>query len=739
MRADNRYSKGGSRPISGEMTGPVADPHAETAPAPQPDLAPAPHAETAPALTPAPHPETTHADTGPPSGEQRHPPRRVIDPAHRFAFVVIVLAAAFAAVIAHSGGFHLLAHPPAAYLVYVALVVAGELFVLRFPSRNDDLLLSASSMFAYAAAIRYGPGPAMVALSSAAVVKGFTDRRPPMKTAFNAAQHALTVGLAGLVYQHLGGSTGLVTTGEIPGAVAGALAYLGVNYVLTGTVVALATGAGIFRHLIEGLGVWLPVEGVMLGFSPVVPIVAEHSLLLVPLLLLPFLGVFYSARIALGAEHAAMHDALTGLPNRVLFRARVEQALTLAQHTRQSIVVMVLDLDSFKDVNDTLGHGRGDELLRSISERLRRALRQADLIARLGGDEFGVLVSTDKSQSVSPEVLAERISDALRTPFELCDLWLNVGASIGIARSPDDGTDAEKLIQRADVAMYLAKSAGSGYERYHTDRDPNRPDNLRLLQELREGVGRGELVLHFQPKVSVHDGRVIGAEALVRWNHPTRGLLMPADFIELAERSEVVRSLTLCVVREAARQCVQWRDAGLTFPVAVKISPRSLLDVTLPNDIALALDEEGLPPELLEVEVTESCLISDPDRTADVLGRLNETGVRISIDDFGTGYSSLALLKRLPVDTIKIDRSFVTNLATDLDDQVIVQSTVKLAVGLGLEAVAEGVEDREAWQLLERYGCAQAQGFHVCRPMPAGDLLAWLECHPERIGHTPAL
>jgi diguanylate cyclase (GGDEF)-like protein len=656
-------------------------------------------------------------------------PRR-IDSAHRFAFAVMLAGIGLVAAIAATGGFATLAHPSLAYIIYALLTIGGELFMLRLPSRSNEVLLSASSIFAYATALRFGPGLAMVALGIGALAKGVVDRRPPIKTAFNTAQHTMTVGLAGLVYHHLGGHASVIGSQDLPPALLGALAYLVINYTLTGTVVALATGTRVSSQLFRGFGVWLPVEGVMLCFAPVVPIVAGRSLWMFPLLLVPFLGVYYSAQIALRAEFASMHDALTGLPNRVLFRMRVEQALLRTRHTRERVLVLVLDLDSFKEVNDTLGHGRGDELLCAIAERLRRALREADVVAHLGGDEFGVVVSNLKPNLLTPELLADRIREALDTPFQLADLWVNAQSSIGIAVAPDHGSDAEKLIQCADVAMYQAKTTGTGYARYDAERDPHRPDNLRLVQELREGIGRGELILHYQPKVQISDGEVVGVEALARWKHPTRGLLMPIDFIELAERTELVRSLTLSVVRQAARQTMEWMRAGICVPVAVNLSPRILLDVALATDIAVVLEEEGLPTEMLEVEVTESCLVADPDRTAEVLGRLNETGVQISIDDFGTGYSSLALLKRLPVDTIKIDQSFVANLASDANDMVIVESTVKLALGLGLEVIAEGVESAEAWRLLSRCGCRQAQGFHICRPLPPDELVSWLLHQP---------
>jgi diguanylate cyclase (GGDEF)-like protein len=660
------------------------------------------------------------------------------DPAGRFALAVVGSALAFVGIVGSQNGLALLGHPDLTYILFSAIVILGELFVLRLPSRADDVTLSASSMFAYATAICFGPGPAMASLSVAAVLRGLRLHRPPIKNAFNASQHAITVGLAGLTYQALRSTPLPLAPASLAAALAGALVYLLVNYTLTGTVVALATGAPVRQQLARGFSAWLPVEGVMLGFSPVVAVVADRSLEMLPLLLLPFLGVVYSGRIAFAAEHAAVHDALTDLPNRVLFRARVEQALSRAQHTGDSIVVMVLDLNGFKEVNDTLGHGRGDDLLRAIADRLRRALRGADLVARLGGDEFGVLLTTPSPGGIQPSVLAERISEALETPFQLGDLWVNSGTSIGIAVSPQDGTSAERLLQRADVAMYLAKAANTGFERYDPDRDPNRPDNLRLLQDLRAGIERGELVLHYQPKLSLTDGRVTGTEALARWQHPDRGLLMPGQFIELAERSELLRAVTLCVVRQAARQMNQWRAAGLDLPVAVNLSPRSLLDVTLPADIAAILAEEGLPPELLEVEVTESCLISDPDRTAEVLGRLNATGVRISIDDFGTGYSSLALLKRLPVDAIKIDASFVRNLAQGTDDMAIVESTVRLASGLGITCVAEGVEDGGALDLLTDYGCDEAQGYHLCRPLPPAEVFEWLRQRREPLDLTSA-
>jgi len=396
------------------------------------------------------------------------------------------------------------------------------------------------------------------------------------------------------------------------------------------------------------------------------------------------------------------------------------------RHSRTEIVVMILDLDRFKEVNDTLGHGKGDELLCGIAERLGRALRDVDVVARLGGDEFGVLVTMPEHDAVAVGAVAERIRDALEPPFALGDLWVDAGASIGIASASLHGGEPEALIQQADVAMYLAKESGAGFELYDRARDPNAPERLDLIRDLRQGIEDNQLVLHYQPKIDVATGALTGFEALVRWQHPERGLLPPAEFIDLAERTDAVRGLTLQVIEKALHQVAQWRDAGNEVPVAVNLSARVLLDVALPADIERLLDESGVRPGLLEVELTESSLIADPERSSDILERLNAAGVRVTIDDFGTGYSSLALLRRLPVDAIKIDRSFVDGMTSSPEDHAIVASTIGLAKSLGLGVVAEGVEDALTLDALRDLGCREAQGYYMCRPQPAEDLGAWL-------------
>ncbi|MCW2989814.1 MAG: diguanylate cyclase/phosphodiesterase [Solirubrobacterales bacterium] len=648
------------------------------------------------------------------------------DPVYRFATLVIVLAAGAIALVAGTSGFSALQHPTLKLVIFMTLAVLGELWLMRLPTRTSWTLISASSLFTLATLLVFGPGPALLALGLGSILKDLRAKRPPIKLAFNVAQHVLSVVFAWLVFSALGGDEGTLRAAEIPAAAAAGLMFLFSNSMLTGGVVALATGNPLLLQLKQDLESWLMIEGVMLGCAPIVAVATEHTLLLLPLLTLPFVGVRHSARIAMRSDHAAMHDALTGLPNRVLFRRHVDQAMERRRHTGTEIVVMILDLDRFKEVNDTLGHGKGDELLRGIAERLGRALRDVDVVARLGGDEFGVLLTLPEHDAVAIDAVAERIRETLDPPFALGDLWVDAGASIGIASATVHGGDAETLIQRADVAMYVAKQNGSGHELYDIARDPNAPERLELIRDLRKGIEGNQLVLHYQPKIQVESGELTGFEALVRWQHPERGLLSPGEFIDLAERTDAVRGLTLQVIEKALRQVADWRELGHEVPVAVNLSARVLLDVALPADIERLLDEVGVPAGLLEVELTESSLIADPDRTADILSRLNAAGVRVTIDDFGTGYSSLVLLRRLPVDAIKIDRSFVGGMTSNQEDAAIVESTVRLADSLGLDVVAEGVETAETLEQLRAMGCQQAQGYYMCRPQPAEQLGEWL-------------
>jgi diguanylate cyclase (GGDEF)-like protein len=489
------------------------------------------------------------------------------------------------------------------------------------------------------------------------------------------------------------------------------------------------------------LEVYVPLEvdgarrpGALEIHMPYAPVANEiyTDLLTVYLLLGVGLAVLFGAlfRIVAGASrrlrHQALHDGLTGLPNRSLLYSRLGRAIASAGRGQQGLAaLMLIDLDRFKEVNDTLGHDHGDELLVEVAARLRGALRRGDTLARLGGDEFAVLLP-DVPERAAVADLAGRLQDALGRPFALRGVAVELEASIGVALCPDHGDDVHTLVQRADVAMYDAKRGQAGIATYSPERDPYSADRLGLLAELRRAIERDELVLHYQPKVSVGGGEVIGVEALVRWEHPVRGLLGPAEFVPLAERTGTVAELTRWVVDAALRQARAWIDSGRPLPVAVNLAAANIVDVTLPDAIAALLTEHGVPGALLECEISEHTVMADPLRAMEVLGRLRTMGLRLSLDDFGTGHSSLAYLKRLPLDEVKIDRSFVAGMTADENDAVIVRSTIDLARNLGLDVVAEGVEDAATLDGLGALHCDVAQGFHLSRPLPADELGAWL-------------
>ena len=424
-------------------------------------------------------------------------------------------------------------------------------------------------------------------------------------------------------------------------------------------------------------------------------------------------------------EHQASHDALTGLANRSRFSTLVSDAIGRAGPYEETLGVMLLDLNRFKEVNDTLGHHVGDLLLTQVAERLREVLRSADVIARLGGDEFCVLLSAaDTNDCIGA---ADRTREALEQPFHLAGLELFVGASVGIAMYPEHADRPELLLQRADVAMYAAKRSHVNCVVYESELDEHSHQSLALAAALRAALEARELQVHYQPKADVTTGRVVGVEALVRWIHPERGFVPPEEFIPLAEHTGLINALTEQVFDQSIAQLQRWHDAGRHIGVAVNVAAATILTTDFVDGLRARLDRANLPRHSLTLEITESQVMADPARAAAVLEALRGAGVRVSIDDFGTGYSSLSQLKRLPVDELKIDRSFVFTMCSDPDDAVIVRSTIELAHNLGLHVVAEGVEDAATWDELARLGCDLAQGYFLSRPVPAADLNTWLE------------
>ncbi len=427
-------------------------------------------------------------------------------------------------------------------------------------------------------------------------------------------------------------------------------------------------------------------------------------------------------------DHHARHDPLTGLPNRRKFLEELRAAVAASSTRESPVAVMLMDLDRFKEINDTLGHHQGDAVLRGVAERLSNRLRGEDVVARLGGDEFAVLLRHAPDEATVGRIAAE-IHAMLEQPFEVGDLSLVVDASVGVAMSPAHGDDADVLIQRADVAMYAAKAARTGFELYDAELDQSSSERLTLTGDLRRALANDELVVHYQPKATF-DGKVVGVEALVRWQHPTLGLVPPDRFIPLAEHSGLIRPLTVCVLRAALDQLRRCREQGMDLTVAVNLSAQHLLDRDLPGQVTEMLREVDIPADRLELEITESSLMVNPKRAVEVLTRLGEIGVRIAIDDFGTGFSSLQYLKQLPVNVLKVDRTFVGAMADNDHDALIVRSTIDLGRNLGLQVVAEGVETTEIWDALADLGCDIAQGFLLARPMPSGELSEWLRTQP---------
>jgi len=419
-------------------------------------------------------------------------------------------------------------------------------------------------------------------------------------------------------------------------------------------------------------------------------------------------------------EHQALHDGLTGLANRVLFSAHLSRALASARRSNQRRAVLVMDLDGFKQVNDTLGHDRGDTLLRQLGARLVAALREGDTVARLGGDEFAILAS-DATDLEGAAAIAWKIQQACEQAFTIDDTIVDVSTSIGIALFPEHGTTTAELLHRADLAMYVAKRSGHGHAVFDAAHERQAEPRLAHLVDLRQCVAREQLVLHYQPKIELASGKIFGVEALVRWQHPTHGLLAPASFMPEVERTDLIVPVTNWVLSSALSQQRAWRDAGIDLTMAVNVSARSLgRESSLPEEIAELKQTWGTAGGELILELTESGLIEAA--APDMLTRLHGMGEKLSIDDFGTGYSSLAYLQRLPVDELKIDRSFVTSLADVSDDAIIVRSTIDLAHNLGLRVVAEGVEDEAVMTILAEYGCDAAQGHFFSRPIPAAEI-----------------
>ncbi len=632
--------------------------------------------------------------------------------------------------------------PSLTVLVLLACMVIGEsqpIMISRGDEESDEVTISATFILAVAVL-----GPVWLLIPAQILSAGWDDLRRGKdlrRIAFNISQLMISAAATRLAFclltgrSYLADDTAFGLTDVAPALAAGIVFFV-VNNGLTGIVVALWLDRPIVPLLRDDVRFQLSTSGVLLSFAPVVIVALDFSLLMLPLMLLPIAAVHRSAKLAADRERESLHDALTGLPNRVMLQQRTARVLDDAGRSGLSTAVLLIDLDHFKEINDTLGHYVGDLLLCEVGRRLRDALRDGDSVARLGGDEFAVL-ATDLPGLADAEDVARRIVQALAQPFTIDGVRLDVQASVGIALAPDHGNEATTLLQRADVALYSAKEHRGRYEVYSASEDQHSLEKLALLGQLREGIERGELRVHYQPKCAADGGALVGLEALVRWQHPARGLVYPDEFITIAENSGLIGPLTLEVLDQSLQVARQLHDAGHALGVAVNLSVRLLTDLDLPRQVASLLGRWGVPPSRLTLEVTETSIMADPTRTMNVLGLLRDLGVVLSIDDFGTGYSSLAYLKRLEANELKIDRSFVFAMTSNSNDAVIVRSTIELGHNLGLSLVAEGVEDAATWSMLRALGCDVIQGYHLSRPMPPETLWPWLRDYQRPLRTPP--
>jgi diguanylate cyclase (GGDEF)-like protein len=626
-------------------------------------------------------------------------------------------------------------------LVWIVAIMVVDLMPVPMAASFD---FSLSFPLELSVAILYPPPvAALIVLLGSADVREFRRQLPPLTAVFVRAQIALAVLAESQVFRGLADlRDGWFIVG--PTVLLAAIVGYTVNTILVAewqTLKGRSTLDLVLRQMHSGvLGEFVVSYMGLALFSVLVAITTKTiGLWAIAVFIAPLAFAWqmlhrtHSLQITseelaekqLENEYQAFHDHLTGLPNRLLFRLRLGEAIEEASAGDGRFAVMLMDLDHFKEINDALGHHVGDQLLAAVGPRLAGTLREGDLMARLGGDEFGVLVP-DVPDDATAIAIAERLIEGLHHPVSVDELDLDVSASIGITFYPDHALDADTLLRQADVAMYASKEAGSAFEVYDEMIDTHKPELVRLVSQVRPAIDDGQFRMYFQPKIRLADGRVAGAEALIRWHHPTLGRLAPADFIPMVEKTVLLQPLTHWALNDVLRAWRRWSDDGIRIPVAVNVSPRTLLDQDLPEVVGNLLDRWGVPAKFLRLELTENFLVADSGRSDAVLNGLSRVGVGLSIDDFGTGFSSLSYLKRLPIEEIKIDRSFVSHMLERVQDFTIVRATVELGRNLGLRVVAEGVQDRDTFDRLGDFGCDEAQGFYISKPLEPEAFRRWL-------------
>ena len=626
-------------------------------------------------------------------------------------------------------------------LVIAVFSTASELMATRV---DGGAFISGSMLGIILAAVLYGPGPGS-ALGVVVICVGWLrSREAGWQLRGNLVNGAWFPLVAALAFQLLAGGSSdrsplyylavfvaflVALAANVIGVVLLSRAWHGPVDALRAAVAMVRPllAAELFSAMLTVVAAWFVIDTHLLGLVMFGAVFAIFQYLIGELLT--------SRRRGERLRRIATTDELTGLGNRERFRQSVEARI--AANGQKPFFVLLMDLDRFKEVNDTLGHTYGDQLLSDLGPRLQSAIGADGQVARLGGDEFGILPGVGVSRLPALETATARLVHAVAEPFEVDELSLEVGASIGVARYPQDGEDSQALLRCADIAMYAAKEAQTDVRFYAAHQNDHSMRRLSLLSGIRRALAGDELVVHYQPILDLERRQVIGAEALVRWDHPEHGLIAPGLFVHSVEQSGLIGPLTRRVLQTAINGCAQWRRDGREMSVSVNLSVRNLLDRDLPHDIERLLAEHDLPAAALQLEITESMIMSDPERAMATVGRLSKLGVRLSVDDFGTGYSSLANLRRLPINELKIDRSFVSPMLEDESDLIIVRSTINLGHDLGLRIVAEGVEDGPTLERLTTLGCDLAQGYHLSRPLAGPDFDRWLARTPR--DGTPAV
>jgi len=654
--------------------------------------------------------------------------KKVLLPAY---VVVAVISAAAATALQYHPGIFRLANP-AITITFAVLMLAGELFPLRWLRLDEGGEITASWAFALAILLLERPIVAVVAIAGTSLAADLLHRRRLSRIAFNASQLALSVSAAGWLLEISHQRGVLVDPQRTLGpkwllmVVLAGVCLLVVNRLMLCVAQVLDGEISLIGMLKQGLAAESRTDFALLALAPSLVASAMRSIVLLPLALLTAFVIHRVARRALGHEHHATHDSLTDLYNRRAFVDRLDTMLSLTDGMRRDAAVLVLDLDGFKSVNDTLGHHIGDQILVEVAARLTALHRPGQISARLGGDEFATLLPHVDSYA-DAVAWARALHAALAEPYTSFGFPVQLTASIGVAMMSEDNDTPGTLLRAADIAMYSAKRNSLGVQLQTRQAAGLELSRLDLIAELSGAIERDELFVEYQPQAATDSGVVFGLEALVRWQHPTLGLIEPSEFMPLAEQTELMQPITRFVLRRALTDLAGWRARGWNLRVAINVSAQNLHNLDFPALVERVLEEVGVPGTALELEITENAVMTQREIIRSVLRQLRELGTRIVIDDFGTGYSSLANMRHLPLDGVKIDRSFVRDLDTDHDDLVIVSSIIELARNLHLETTAEGVEGLAAWERLADLGCTNVQGYMLAKPMPAQLVFGWLQ------------